>query len=300
MNDSQRILSKNEKHASKLIKTIGNLTSKSFEDIPKGSWNSVAIIKTNGLTIDNSIVDLEFTIPFDDDLESNEAEVIVYNLADDTINKIKKDEKLTITAGYKEDSGIIFNGYVVKVSTRRDGVDKITTIKCVDDISEKNIVTKSYGAGIKASAILDDLLALTKLPIKVNRKYRDWTYDSSVNIDESLQSAIKKYSKVCGVSTFVSNGSIYCQYIKDFTDINFTVSEETGMIGSPSPYTEEITAEDYTDTIEGYEIQMLLQHRMSAGAGIKLKSKNVNGTFRVRSGEHVYNESQHITTIKVF
>ena len=72
------------------------------------------------------------------------------------------------------------------------------------------------------------------------------------------------------------------------------------MIGSPSPFEEEITAEDYTDVVNGYEVEMLLQHRISTAAGVTLKSKNANGTYRVQSGTHRFNESEAITKIKMF
>lgn len=301
MNNSRVVALKNETHASRLISSANDLRQiEDYSLMPDGIWNRVAIIKSRSVEINAEDIDLEFTVPFDDNLESNEAEIIIYNLSDDTINKLFDKAPLTIEAGYKGDTGVIFKGYIVKKSTTYENSDKITTIKCRDDISKKDIVNKSYASGTKASVILKDLIDLTGLPVAMRGIRRDHVYDNAVTIDESLESAIKKYSEVCGVSTFVNKGSIWCMYIKNYNIINFTISEETGMIGSPSPYTEELTAEEYTDTINGYEVEMLLQHRISTAAGVNIKSKHVNGTYRVRSGEHIFNESECITKIKVF
>lgn len=107
--------------------------------------------------------------------------------------------------------------------------------------------------------------------------------------------------KFAGVSVYVNKGQIYAEYLKSGGNNNeFNVQESTGMINTPSEYEEEVTAEDYKETIKGYEIEMLLQHRMTTGSIINLKSVNANGTYRVRSGEHIFNESEATTKIKVF
>ena len=138
---------------------------------------------------------------------------------------------------------------------------------------------------------------LTKAKVKLAR---DHTYSDSVSIDEPLESAIKKFSEVCGVSTIISKGNIYCCKLKEIDNTGiFDVSEDTGMIGSPCPFTEEVTAEDYTDTIEGFEIDMLFQHRMSTGAVINLSSKDYKGKYYVKSGSHTFNGSECVTHIKV-
>ena len=72
------------------------------------------------------------------------------------------------------------------------------------------------------------------------------------------------------------------------------------MIGSPEPYEEEMTAEDFKETINGYNITMLLQHRMTTAAIINLSSEIAKGKFRVRSGTHTFSSSECTTTISVF
>lgn len=287
-------------HKSRLIKSVQLVENlDDYTEKPTGVWGSTAVIKSGGVTIKSVDLDVEFDIPFDDNLEANEGEIIVYNLSDNTIKQLKKDAKITIEAGYENDTGIIFEGYIVKVLTERDDADKVTTIKVKDDIQKKESLNLTYASGSTAQYILKDLINKTGLPIGKLNFARDWTYDNDVTVDEDIESAIRKYSEVCGVSTFVVKGKIYSCSLKNFDTVEFNVSEETGMIGSPMPYTEESTAEDYTDVVEGFEIDMLLQHRMSAGSVINLDSEQYKGKYRVKSGNHTFNISECVTKIKV-
>ena len=304
------------RHTSRLVKAFQAYENlENFKKMPDGVWGSKAEIKISlspyTITLKSSELDFEFDIPFDDNLEANEGEIVVYNLSDNTLKllakmikerkKNSKKESLTIEAGYEGDTGVIFKGYMTKVLTTTEGADRVTTIKVIDDIETKENYEDSF-SGQKASAILDKLLSVlktkTNLTIAKSGNYpRDYTYDS-VSIDEPLETAIKKYSEVCGVSTIISKGNVYCCKLKDIDNTSvFEVSSDTGMIGNPSPYSEEVQAEDGSYTIEGIEFDMLLQHRLSTGSVINSKSKAYSGTYYVKSGSHIFNENEAVTHI---
>lgn len=289
------------KHYSRLISALGEWQKplKDFTEKPDGVFGSVAIVKCGKVTINSNDIDLEFSIPFDDDMEPNEAELIIYNLSDSTINKLKKDSKITIEAGYEGDTGVVFDGYISKTKTKRDGVERTTTLTCLDDITSKTLKELTFAAGSKASAILKSLLGKTGIPIAVFKVKRDHTYENETKIDGDLYENIKKYAEVCGISVYVNKSKIYARHITEGDNINFTVKTDTGMLDSPEEYSEEITAEDFKDTINGYEISMLLQHRMTTAAIIDLESRVAKGSFRVRSGSHTFNESEAVTKVKV-
>lgn len=302
MNNSTRITGEGaRKCLSGMVKAVESIKTlpDSFIKKPDGMFGAVAKIKCGTVTIDSSELDLEFTVPFDDDLEPNEAEIIIYNLTKDTIAKFTRGKKLSIEAGFTGDTGVVFSGYIDRVSTKTEGADKTTTIKCVDDASSKTLESIAYAAGTKASYILKDLLGKTGLPIAVFKPKRDFAYENEQTVDGDLMQNIKKYSEVCGVSTYILKGKVYCRHISEGDNVHFQVSEETGMIGSPAEYQEEVTAEDFKDVIDGFDIEMLLQHRMQTAAIVTVKSETANGKFRVRSGQHVFNESEATTKVKV-
>lgn len=302
MNSSKIVINgSGSKHSSRLISAMGDWQKplKDFVTKPDGVFGSVAIIKSGNVTINSKDLDLEFNIPFDDDMEPNEAEIIIYNLSSTTINNLKKGAKITVEAGYEGDTGVVFAGYISTKNTKRDGSEKATTLKCLDDTSKKTLKELTFSGGTKASYILKTLINKTGIPIAVFKMRRDHTYKDETKIDGSLFENIKKFADVCGVSVYVNKGKIYARHIKQGDNINFTVEESTGMIGSPESYEEELTAEDFKETIKGYTVKMLLQHRMTTAAIINLKSREAKGSFRVRSGKHIFNESECITEVKV-
>ena len=72
------------------------------------------------------------------------------------------------------------------------------------------------------------------------------------------------------------------------------------MIGSPEPFEEEETAEDFSETVNGYTVKMLLQHRIKTAAIIDLRSVDASGRFRVRKGTHTFQcNGEALTEIEV-
>ena len=300
---SSRLVSNGAKtKASRLITAMKGWNNDNFFiDKPKGVFGSEATVKCNGAVIKSSELDIEFDIPFDDDMEFDEAEVIIYNLNDTTRSRLKKDQKITIEAGFKGDTGVIFTGFIAKAVTGYEGVDRKTTLKCVDRLNEKELKETTYKAGTKASAILKDLIKKTGTPIAVFKVRHDYTFKDEQKVDGNLMENIKRYAEICGISVFVSKGKVYARYLKEGENLNFTVSEDTGMIGSPAEYEEENTAnENHTETVKGYEVETILQHRFRAGGIINLKSRNANGQYRIRSGSHTFRSGEATSKIKVF
>lgn len=299
-NSSKAIMqSHTSKMASSLVKAFE--TWKTPYDIkPEGVFGSTATIRTGGVTLTSEALDVEFYVPFDDDMEPNEAEIVVYNLSNNTIKQLKKGAAISIEAGYKGDTGVLFNGYISKVKTEYDETDKKTTVYAMDDIKDHSIASMSFAKGTKASYILRTLINKTGIPVAAFKVRRDHTYKDAKTVEGDLMENIKTFAEVCGISVYVSKGQIYARYIKEGDNLNFSVSSDTGMIGSPNSFSEEITAEDYKETVDGYKVEMLLQHRMCAGAIVQLKSKGANGTFRVCKGEHRFSLYECVTIAKMY
>lgn len=226
---------------SALIKAFESWTTP-YDIRPDGVFGSVATITSGQVTLSSDALDIEFQIPFDDDMEPDEAEIKVYNLSDNTLRQLKKGAAISVTAGYTGDTVLIFSGFITRIKTVHDGADKVTSINAMDDIKDHTIESIAFSKGTKASYILKKLIDNT----------------------------------------------------------GFTVSGDTGLIGAPSPFEEEVTAEDFTETVSGYEVEMLMQHRMCAGAIVALKSADAFGTYRVTKGEHRFSAYECITKFKMY
>lgn len=265
---------------------------------PDGIFGRKVKIEVAGLTITNDL-DVEFTVPFDDDSEPNEAEIVVYNLSRKTVELLKPDTELTITAGYGNDTGVIFSGVITKAKTKWSDLDKVTTINVIDDIKvqERDLESISFKAGVKASYILKTLVGKLKLPIAVFKTKKDHTYTEAVTVSGNLMDAIKQYAEVCGVSVYINKRKVYVRHLSDGDDLGFVVDVDNGLIGSPEEFEEETDNEDYTETTHGVKFKMLLEHRITTASVIYIKSRDFNGKYRVREGQHVCNESDFFTEI---
>lgn len=288
---------------SRIVEAMRRMESEIVLDTESADTNGLyqhsVIIKTGDVTIDNQELDVEFEIPFDDDTEADEAEIIVYNLSDLTIQNIKKDAQISVTAGYGTDTGVIFSGIVSKVKTYYSGEDRATEIYAIDqaNLQERELKSISYAKGTTASKILRDLVGQVGLPVAVFSPKRDHTYKDKSTVDGGLMENIRKYAKVCGVSAYICKGQIYVRHILDGDGLDFTLSSDTGLL-SLSEFEEEQTAEDFKDTVTGYEMTMLLQHRITTASLIHVQSRNVTGTYRVREGSHTYDGTDFLTKVK--
>ena len=257
---------------------------------------------------------IRFSVPFDDDTEPNESTIEIYNLSNNTVSNIKKNDVCIITAGYERDTGVILKGRVSFVKTVQEGVDKLTTIYVLDseDLTTKTIESKKYSSGVSASNILKDLakkvgLTITQLKLPTDVKYsKGWTCEGEI------LGEMEKIANHCGASAYINKGLLYIRPLTDGDDTNFEISVETGLLDSPNEFYEEkeLSKEDaqYTATQKGqskvkqvndkkvieehgYNVTCLLQHRITTASLVTLKSKYANGKFRVRSGVHKFDDT---------
>lgn len=276
------------------------MLNEQFDTTPKGQFGHVVIIQSGNVTINNSDLDCEFSLNFDDNTEADKAEITIYNLTDRTINGFKTNAKITITAGYGTDTGVIFSGFLTYKRTYRNGADKVTELQAVDDLKRVNREVESiaYAAGTKASYILKDLCGRVGLPIAVFKLAKDYTFTDEVTVDGSLSDAIKQYAAECGVSAYVCKSKIYVRPLTDGDNTYFRLSADTGLI-SVSEFEEEQSTESETKTVKGFEIECLLQHRMQTASIIELDSRDYKGVFRVREGSHEYDGTNFVTKAKI-
>ena len=267
----------------------------------------VVIRTSNNITLKNDDFKITFEVPFDDDMEMNMAEVTVCNLTDSTINKLRRNDTITIEAGYNTDTGSICSGRISNVSTKHDGIDKTTTIEIKDgpDLSNKSLTNKTYANGTRASYILRDLakklgLAIAKFQIPNDIKY----WDGYV-VDGSITEAMENVAMHCGVGCYIHKSKLYIRPITSGDDLRFTLSVDTGLLGSPEAFSEstEVTEEDlkYVSRsrmkvvygkwyiIEhGYKVNCLLQHRFQVASIVNLKARGINARCRVKKGTHSF------------
>ncbi|MEW9702820.1 hypothetical protein [Paenibacillus sp. SI8] len=232
---------------------------------------------------------IEGSVPFDNDPLPNESEIKIWNLSYETIATLQRGQIAMINAGYRGDIGLILHGYVSKVSTKQEGVDRITTINVLDseDLAKRE-VDITYANGSLASYILKDMAVQLGLPLAQFELNQDYRYEEGYTASGEVTKVISDLAADCGTSAYVNKGRLYIRNLRYGADDAFWLSSGTGLIGSPDPF------ED--DTFKGFNIKSQLQYRITTASVIELTSSIFQGRVHVRSGSHKFSNSGDFTT----
>lgn len=253
--------------------------------------------KTTFLVSGREIADpltIKFSVPFGDNEKVDTIDIQVYNLKDDTINAIATNQVAILSAGYVDDNGVIFSGSLKKKETKWEGLDKVTTFKCIDCTLDytQGVIKRTYARNTPASLILRELardagLAIGDIDLPV-----DFVYRSGKALNGKIKFLVSEIAKDCKAKLHINKGRLYVRDSKKGDNVGLDISKETGLIDEPEEVEEEIKDEKGSKLkndkkkIKGYKIKMLLNHRVTTDVIIKLTSRNVSGVFRVSKGEH--------------
>ena len=253
--------------------------------------------KTTFLVSGREITDpltIKFSVPFGDNEKVDTIDIQVYNLKDDTINAIATNQVAILSAGYVDESGVIFSGTLKKKETKWEGLDKVTTFKCIDCSLDytKTVIKRTYGRDTTASLILRELahdagLAIGDIDLPV-----DFVYRSGKVLNGKIKTLVAEIAKDCEAKLHINKGRIYVRDSKKGDNLGLDISKETGLIDEPEEVEEEMKDEKGSKLkndkkkIKGYKIKVLLNHRITTDVIIKLTSRKKSGVFRVSKGEH--------------
>lgn len=249
--------------------------------------------------IESPEMHIDFRVDFDNSSDQDKAQVTLYNLSEDTNQKIQLAQQAEIRAGYEDDIGTIFTGSIYQVRGEVVGPEYELTIEAVDgplnsgqrfaSIWDRKI-SRTYRRGIRASRILNDLFsALTDYNIGEIDLPRDIQYGEGRSFFAPIKDVIKQVASECGAKLQIVSGSVIIRP-EQRGDITATVlTPDTGLIGSPTRMEE--------DDQEGYAVTCLLNHNIQGDSVIKIESRHVNGLYKVIRGSH--NGSDFATEVEV-
>lgn len=231
-------------------------------------------------------LDFDFTVPFSTSSENDVSEVAVYNLSPTSVKKIKKGTDVSLSAGYGDDTGMILNGEVVSYRTVSENADKKTVLKVsskIHALREKNI-NRTYAVGITSKDILTDLSFEISAAIGEINPVKNVTYKKGKTISGRVYDIIKDIAEETESKFYIDKNRIYIRDKNKASVTGFLLSNETGLISSPE------------EKEDGFNVMCLLNHNIYPDSMIIIKSKTVNGTFRVVKGRHT---SDYITEMEV-
>lgn len=226
---------------------------------------------------------------------------------------------LILKAGYSEDIGAVtlFSGDVTRCLTSKEGPDWVTDLELLDGFLEfrDKKCTLSFDKGAPASQVLGEISKKFELPVRAlpddiaQKQYKD-----GFAFVGRVRDAMSKACDYLGLEWSIQNREV--QVIKKggvFNRTAIVISEESGMIGSPSlesrtitekaaategitanqPGVRKTTKKDKDGNIQqmlqvgGYKVDSLLQPTIEPGAYVQLKSVGIDGEFfRVETLTH--------------
>lgn len=257
-------------------------------------WIRQSEVIAGGKSFKSDDLDIDFDVPFDNNDEPDVAKIILYNPSENSINAILKGQNLILNAGYKGDVGTIFMGTIQEHKTFWQGVDKVTEFTAGDGSEQwlKKYISTSYGANVTAAAILSDLTGKFGLELGQLKLVNNITYPKGRVIAGMLKDALKDITAECGSQLTITKGKIVIKPFNEGKAIGFLLTSDTGLLGSPEPF----SREENDKIINGFKVQMLLNHRITVNSIIQIQSKTANGSFRVQSGKHT---GEFITEVEV-
>lgn len=245
-------------------------------------------------------------------VSSNTAIISIYNLSQDTRNKLSGVfDIMTMEAGYAEGDGLklMFKGNIQSTATKRQGADLVTTILSGDGLRAliDTKFNKGYAAGTSAWTILDDILDSFDLPKKISDRLKAIArkkgkkYANAFTSAGSARKAMDRMMKKLDAEWSIQNGAIKVLELEDVDDSPvILLSPETGLIGLPIRINDLKKRQDTKKKIvpgsaiknvhrKGWEVESLLLPEVEPGARLKVEepTTGINGVFRVEELEHI-------------
>ena len=246
-------------------------------------------------------LDIDLDINFSDGKDPDVSEVTIYNLSDDSINQIKKDGYCIVNAGYKHmgNKGNVLSGDIEEVTTTWQGLDKETKIKVTDGGKKwrKAKISKTYKENTKASVIMRDVINIMGYEIVELKPKKDKAYKLGKTVNGFCSDILKMLVKDTESKMFINKNRIIIRDQEKGTKTDFVLSSETGLIGSPTlnrdntgdkagGVSSDKAKKENKEEKKTWEVKCLLNPKIETDSLIMIKSKVLNGKFRVIKGKH--------------
>ena len=240
----------------------------------------------NGL---DSSPDFEIETEFDITESTNIAKIVIYNLTDEMIKKLKKGAEVVIEAGYwndgeNKDIGVIYKGIVESLKGSWNNADKKFEITCNtynDEYKDTKINLKA-GKGTKASTIVKLILSkLDKLKAGKIELGKDIDYKDGKTLHNNVKHIFKELAKDTKSVFFITNGVVTFQ---PRDKINRGVLEF-----DPNRF------QDVKENDGTYTLKAIFDHRFQEGFRMNLDLKKefeqleIKGEYLITKGKHVMN-----------
>lgn len=208
----------------------------------------------------------------------NKAEIRIYNLTG-TSRGLAENTKniIELFAGYGKEPKLIFRGNPSRVISSVGGPDSVTTFEVGDGLKafQDSRVDVSFKQGTPVRDVFQTLTNAMGLAKGEQKDIPQKAFPGGLSLSGPVRDHMNYLSNKLDLEWSIQNGAV--QILpkgKSTSQAAFLLSAETGLIGSPNKKD------------KGLEVVSLLQPEINPGRIVEIKSKFVNGQFRVEKVSH--------------
>jgi len=244
---------------------------------------------------------INFSIQKTADKNPNTNKIQVWNLLSTTRKQLEQpDTHCLLYAGYAEDAGplMIFSGGVTYAWTKFDGPNVVTEFELGDGAQEirDSVVSLSYGKGVKSTQILNDVAGKMGLPLTLASNAPERQWQNGLSHHGSARSLLDKVTKGTKLEWSIQNGNL--QVIEKgmvTTRQGIQIDADSGMIGyaereretkSETKPKKKGDGKAVEKDWNGWKVKTLLMPMLNPGDRVLLKSRAVEGIFRIEELTH--------------
>lgn len=223
----------------------------------------------------------------------HKSKIEIFNLSEQTRSMLEaKNTRVRVAIGYLglkpgglAGSGIgstssvetVLIGTITKVAHKTETADRITTVEVADGGNKyRNArLDKGYPPNVKLKDVIADLTEELGLPKGAQDGIPDKNYANGLSLSGPIRDHLNKLCQANGLEWSIQDETL--QIIptgKATSDSILEISPDSGLVGSPAK------------TDKGVEFETLLQPTIRPGRRVKIKSRDVNGIFKVRRVDH--------------
>ncbi len=185
---------------------------------------------------------------------------------------------------------ILFSGDIKKVSTVKNGPDRITTLEGGDGevaLQDTNI-NKSFGANTPITSVFNQLIDKLGVAKGTVKGIKNESFQNGLALTGLVKDQLDTLTKKQGLEWSIQDNEV--QILPKDTSIDgqaIQLTSETGLVGTP------IKRED------GIEVTALLNPQIRPGRKIEIISRDIDGVFVVKKAKYKGDNRQGQNVVQV-
>ena len=233
---------------------------------------------------DKEALHISFSVEKSDSESSNTAKVQIWNLSPENISILEqKDCIVELKAGYEGGTATILVGNITAVTTTTDNADRLTELDVVDGrvVLRDTYLSISMNGTVDTKKLYDTIAEQMGVSITYAEELKFVTIAEGFAFAGKAVTALTKIAGCNGHAWTLQNGVLQITYPgRPIAVQGYEISVDTGLVDIPKKIS--ISSSGSTnEALSGYEIIYLMNGAIGVNDVISLKSKQVNGYFRI-------------------